>query len=129
MNKTKVRSTASGHLPLGNQIKEGKPIFLNGAIHTLCKVISVADSAAEAELGNIFLNAQETVKLRISLQELVHKQPPTPIHINNTTPTGLIHKTIKQQRSCAINMRYFWKISKQDDKTIDVAWHPGQEKL
>ena len=26
-------------------------------------------------------------------------------------------------------MRYFWTISKQDDKTIDVSWHPGRENL
>ena len=129
MNETKVRSTARGHFPLGNQIKERKPIFLNGVIHTLCKVIAVAASAAEAELGSIFLNAQKTVKLHIDLQEIGQKQPPTPIHTDNTTTTGNIHKTIKQQRSCAMNTRYFWTISKQDDKTNDVAWHPGQENL
>ena len=88
----------------------------------------MAASAAEAELGSLFLNAQETVKLRIALQELGHKQPPTPIHTNNTTATGIIHKTIKQQRSRAMNMRYFWTIIKQDDRTIDVVWHPGREK-
>ena len=114
---------------LGNQIKEGKPKFLNGVIHTLCKVIAVAASAAEAELGSLFHNAQETVKLRIPLQELQHKQPPTPIHTDNTTATGIIHKTIKEQQSCAVTMHYFWTISKQDDKTIDVAWHPGRENL
>ena len=26
-----------------------------------------------------------------------------------------------------MNMRYFWTISKQDDKTTDVALHPGRE--
>ena len=61
----------------------------------MCKVIAVEASAAEAELGSLFLNVQETVKLRIALQELGHKQPPTPIHTNNTTATGIIHKTIK----------------------------------
>jgi len=28
-----------------------------------------------------------------------------------------------------MNMRYFWTISKQKDKTIDVQWHPGKENL
>ena len=97
MNETKARSTASGHYFLGNNIKSGKPIVLNGAIHTLCKIIGVAASAAEAELGSLFLNTQETVKLRISLQDLGHTQPPTPIHTDNTISTGIIHKPIKQQ--------------------------------
>ena len=28
-----------------------------------------------------------------------------------------------------MNMRYFWTISKQDDKTIDVLWNPGRGNL
>ena len=45
----------------------------------------MAASAAETELGSLFLNEQETVNLRIALQELGHTQPPTPIHAGNTT--------------------------------------------
>ena len=126
MYDTKSRSTSSGQYFLGNNIKSGKPIVLNGAIHTLCKIIGVAASAAEAKLGSLFLNTQETVKLRISLQDLGHTQPPTPIHTDNTISTGIIHKTIKQQQSRAMNMRYFWTISKQYDQTADVSWHPGR---
>ena len=129
MNDTKACSTASGHYFLGNNIKSGKPIFLNGAIHTLCKIIGVAAFAAEAELGSLFLNTQETVKLRIDLQKLGHTKSPTPIHADNTTSKGIIHKTIKQQQSHATNMRYFWTINKQYDKTLNVSWHPGRENL
>ena len=75
MNETKARSTAGGHFFLGNKIIKNKPIFLNGAIHTLCKVIGVAALAAEAELGSLFLNTQEAVKLRLALDEIGHPQP------------------------------------------------------
>ena len=68
MNETKTRSTASGNYFLGNNIKYGKPIVLNGAIYTLCKIIGVAASASEAELGSLLLKTQETVKLHIALQ-------------------------------------------------------------
>ena len=118
MNETKARSMDSGHYFLSNNIKSGKPIVLNGAIHTLCKIIGVAASAAEAELGSLFLNTKEKVKLQIALQKLEHTQPPTPIHTDNTTSTGIIHKTIKQQRSRAMNMRYFWTIV---NKNINVS--------
>ena len=107
MNETKARSTASRHYFVGNNIKSGKPILLNGAIHTLCKITGVAASTAEAELGSLFLNTQETVTLQIALKELGHTQPPTPIHNDNNTSTGIIQKTIKQQQSRATNMRYF----------------------
>ena len=48
INETEARSTSSGYYFLSNNIKDGKPIVLNGAIHTLCKIIEVAASAAEA---------------------------------------------------------------------------------
>ena len=85
MNDTRARSTAGRHYFLGNPLKDNKPIFLNGVIYSLCKVIGVAASAAEAELGSLFLNTQEEVKLRIDLDEMGHRQPPTPIHCDNTT--------------------------------------------
>ena len=72
MNDTKAHSTASGNYFLGNSIKYGKPIVLNGGIQKLWKIIGVAASAAESELGSLFLSTQETVKLQIALQELGH---------------------------------------------------------
>jgi hypothetical protein len=50
-----------------------KPFIL----HAILKL--VAASAAEAELGALFLNAQEARVLGIILAELGHPQPPTPI--------------------------------------------------
>ena len=91
MNESKARSTASGHFFLGNKIHPHSPIFLNGAMHTLCKIIGVAASAAEAELGSLFLNAQEAMKLRLALKEMGHPQPPTPINTDNSKATGIIH--------------------------------------
>jgi hypothetical protein len=65
-------------------------------------------SAAEVELGTLFLNAQEAKVIRLVLEELGHPQPPTPIHIDNTTNDGIVNNTIKQQRSGDLEMRYFW---------------------
>ena len=129
MNETKARSTSSGDYFIGNNIKYGKPIFLNDAIQTLCKIIGVAAYAAEAELGSLFSNAQDTVKLRIAIQELGHTQPPTHIYTDNTTAMVIIHNTIKNSESTAMNIRYFWTISKQDDKNIDISWHSEWENL
>jgi len=76
------------------------PIRINGTIHITCTILKlVAASTAEAELGALFLNAQEAKVLRIVLEELGHPQPQTPIHINNTTTVGIINNTIKQQHS------------------------------
>ena len=64
-------------------------------------------SVAEAELGSLFLNVQEGKVLQLILTELRHPQPPTPIHIDNTTTVGIVKNTIKLQRSGAMEMRYF----------------------
>jgi hypothetical protein len=36
-------------------------------------------SAAEAEIGAVFINAKEGAVLRTTLEEVGHKQPPTPM--------------------------------------------------
>jgi hypothetical protein len=74
---------------------------LNGAIPITCTTLKlVAASAAEEEMGALFLNAQEAIKvLRFILTELGNPQPLTPIHIGNTATVGIVNNTIKQQRS------------------------------
>ncbi len=91
-------SQAGGYFFLGSIPVNGDPIKLNGAIHITCIILKLVDaSAAKAELGALFLNAQEAKILQITLDELGHLQPPTPIHIDNTTTLGIINNTIKRQ--------------------------------
>jgi hypothetical protein len=76
----KERSRAGGYFFLGSLPR--RPIKLNGAIHVTCTILKlVAASAAEAELGALFLNAQDAKVFRLVLAELGHPQPPTPIHM------------------------------------------------
>ena len=126
----KSRSRAGGHFFLGSLPVGGQPIKLNGAIHSLCKILKfVAASAAEAELGALFLNAQEAKIMRITLEELGHPQPPTPIHIDNTCVVGIVNNTIKRQRSRSMEMRYFWLLDGAAQKYFSFLHHPGQENL
>ena len=60
-NKTNSRSQAGGHFSLSNNV-DNPPN--NGAILTIVTTIkAVMTSAAEAELGAMFLNAKEAVYL------------------------------------------------------------------
>jgi hypothetical protein len=104
-----ARNCIGGYFFLGNTPRDGSPIQINCAVHVTCTIIKlVAASVAEAELGAIFLNAQEAKVIRLVLEELGHPQPPTPIHIDNTTTAGIVNNSIKQQHSRAMKMRYFW---------------------
>ena len=130
INEPQARSTAGGHYFMGHHPKDSQPIQLNGAIYSLCTVLKhVAASAAEAELGALFLNTQEAKILRIILEEMGHPQPPTPIHCDNKTAVGIANSTVKRQRSRAMEMRYFWVVDQVQNKTVRIIWHPGAENL
>ncbi len=75
---------------------------------------------AEAELGTLFLSCKEGMIFRLTLKELGHPQPKTPIHCNNATTVSIANNTVNQQRSRSMEMRYFWVCDKG---------HPGQENL
>ena len=107
-----------------------QPIKLNGNIHITFAILKlVAASAAEAELSALFLNAREAKVFRITLQELVHLQPPTPIYVDNTTALGIFNNTIKRQWSRAMEMRYFWLLDQYCQKYLDISHQPGQENI
>jgi len=54
-------------------------------------------SAAEAEIGALYINSREAVPQRHLLEEMGHPQPPTPIQIDNTTALGVVKKQYNQK--------------------------------
>ena len=96
---------AAGHYLLGWVPHNNEQIRLNGAIYTLCNIMKfVASSAAEAELGTLFMNSKEGRTIRLTLKELGHPQPPTPIHCDNATASGRENGSVKRQRSRAMEI-------------------------
>ena len=131
LSAPRARSQVGGYFFLGSIPVNGDPIKLNSAIHITCATILklVATSAAEAKLGTLFLNAQEAKILRLTLDELGHLQPPTQIHIDNTTTIGIVNKNIKQQQSRSMEMRYFWLMDGKTQKYFKFYYMPRQENL
>ena len=106
------------------------PIQLNGPIlvgASICKF--VVASAAEAELGALFYNCQDATTLRLTLEEIGHKQPPTPVHCDNSTAVAIANNTVKKQRSRAMEKNFFWIADQVKIGNFNVTWHPGQENL
>jgi hypothetical protein len=103
---------------------------LNGSILNVADVIkNVVASAAESEVGACFHNAQSGAPLRVTLTELGHTQPPTPLRTDNSTAYGIVNETIKQTISKAMDMRYHWLIDRVRQKQFDIYWRPGRENL
>ncbi|MCP4744855.1 MAG: hypothetical protein GY874_01760, partial [Desulfobacteraceae bacterium] len=83
LTEPKARSRAGRHFFMSNNSKEPKD---NGAILNVAKIIkNVMSSAAEAEIGALFINSRQAVPTRTALEEMGHPQSPTPIQTNNTT--------------------------------------------
>jgi hypothetical protein len=61
---------------MGNATKHDKKLT-NGEILIISKVLKhVMSSAAEVEIGAVFINAKEGAVLRTTFEELGHKHPP-----------------------------------------------------
>jgi hypothetical protein len=66
---------------------------LNGSILNVASVIkNMVASGAESELGACFQNAQSGAPLRVTLTELGHTQPITPLRKDNSTAFGILNK-------------------------------------
>jgi hypothetical protein len=130
LSKSNAHSRACSHFFMGWFPKDGDPIKLNGAFFTLCTILCfVVALAAEAELGALFLNCKEGIIFRLTLEELGHPQPRTPVHCNNATTVSIATYTIKWQQSRSMEMRYFWVGDKVAQDAYEIKWHPGQENL
>jgi hypothetical protein len=86
-------------------------------------------SATEAEIGAVFINATEGPVLCTTLEELGHPQPPTPLEIDKTTATGYINGKIKQKRTKAMDMHFYWVKDRVKQGQFDVYWGPGYQNL
>jgi hypothetical protein len=74
-------------------------------------------------------NAQSVAPLRVTLTELGHTQPPTPLRTDNSTASGILNENIKQKTSKAMDIRYHWLTDRVRQKQFDVYWRPGRENL
>ncbi len=86
-------------------------------------------SAAEAELGAIFINAKEAVYLRQLLTEMGHPQPRTPIQTDNLTAEGVINQKIQPKRTKAMDMRFHWLRNREAQGQFKIYWQPGKTNL
>jgi hypothetical protein len=90
LSESKARSRAGDHMGGDDKI----PIN-NGAILNISQIIkSVMSSAAEAELGALFVNTKPAVSMRTMLEELGHPQTRTPMQTGNSTAHALLTKKI-----------------------------------
>ena len=98
----------------------------NGTVLTIAQIIkNVMSSAAEAELGALFINCREAVPARHTLEEMGHKQPPTPMQTNNTTALGVVTNNIASKRLKSMDMKLHWLRCPAAQQQFRHFWRPG----
>ena len=118
LSEPDAKSREVGVYFMGDVPQDGKPISLNGNIFEVCGILKfVSASAAEAKLVALFINGKEIKIIRLILEEMGHPPPPTPVHCDNKTATGIANDTVKKHRSRLMEMRYFW-VTDQAHKKI-----------
>jgi hypothetical protein len=99
---------------------------LNGPISIPAKILrEVVSSAAEAESAGLFYNGKEAIPERITLDELGHPQPATPMVTDNSTASGIANDSVKQRRSKAMDMRYYWVRDRVRQGQFVIYWKRG----
>jgi hypothetical protein len=96
LSEREAKSRAGGFFYMASSANTANKLT-KGAIFIIITVLKhVMSSAAEAEIGGVFINAKEGAILRTALEELGHPRPPTPLETDNTTATGYSNGTIKK---------------------------------
>ena len=124
LNESEARSRAGGHHYLSENVKYPPN---NGAITNIAEIIKgIMSSAAEAEMGALYINARKAVEERNILKEMGHPQPPTPIQTDNSTAEGIINKKVQPKRTKAMDMRFHWLRDRAITKNqFRFFWRPG----
>ena len=127
LNEPQARSRAGGHFFLSNNAAIPQN---NGAVLNIAQIIkNVMSSAAEAELGALYIIAREAVYMRAILKEMGHKQPPTPIQTDNSTAEGVVNSKIQPKRTKAMDMRFYWLRDCETREQFRFFWRAGKLNL
>jgi hypothetical protein len=99
----------------------------NVTIINIAHVIkNVMSSATEAELATLHIMVHEAVYIQIILEEMGHKQPPTPIQTDNAMADAIINGKIQPKRTKAMDMRFHWLRDRECHNQFKFYWRPGK---
>ena len=127
LSEPNARSRAGGHIFLSSNVQYPQN---NGAILSIAQVIrNVMASAAEAELGALYIVARECVYIRLILEEMGHPQPPTPLQTDNSTADSVVNNKIQPKRLKAMDMRFHWLRDREARRQFRIYWRSGRTNL
>ena len=104
LSEPKACSRAGGHFLLSSDSTIPQN---NGSLLNIAHIIKhVMSSSTEAELAALYLIAREAVYIRIILEEMGHKHPPTPLQTDNSMAEAVVNGKIQPKRTKAMDTRF-----------------------
>ena len=83
-------------------------------------------SAAEAEIGALYINARKGVEIRNILKEMGHMQPPTPVQTDNSTADSIVNLRVQPKHAKAMDMCFHWLRDRGvNQKQFKFYWRLG----
>ena len=73
------------------------------------------------------MDAQQVVPMRLTLEDMGHRQPSTPLQTDNRTAQAILCGVCKQKRSKSNDINFHWIRYRIKQKQFKVTW--GPEKL
>ena len=127
LSEPKARSRARGHFFLSHDKEVPRN---NGAILNIAHIIKhVMSLATEAELAALYIMAREAVYIRIILEEMGHKQPPTPIQTDNAMADAVINGKVQPKRTKGHGHALSLATRQRMPATIQILLVSWQNKL
>ena len=127
LTEPKARSRAGGHFFMSDDSPDAQN---NGAVHNTAQIIKrVMSSAAEAEIGALFINSRQAIPSRMLLMEMGHTQPATPIITDNTTALGFVTRNLWPKQTESTDMRFWWMSNRSYQKQFRYYWGSGKKIL
>ena len=129
----KARSSIAGWYVLtSDPAKTNNVIKPNGPLHVMCMTPkNVLASVAKAKVSGVYNGFQREVPMKVTLEELDHKQPllGTPAFTNSSTAHGILTSKMRQKISKAFDMQYHWAKYRIAQKQFNLKRRKGDTNM
>ena len=105
-SEPKSISLEGGHFFLSNKATIPQNNSTNLNISHIIK--HVMTSATEVELEALYIMAHKALSIRISLEEMRHKKPPTQLQTDNAMADAVCNGKIQPKQTKAMDVRFHW---------------------
>ena len=119
----KARRQAGGHFFMSDN--SSKPEN-NGAITDIAQMMKhVVSSAADAEIGALFINTRQAIPARMVAEEPGHPQSQTPVQTDNTIALRFANKNLQPKVTKSTNMKTGGSETERHRINSDFTGHQG----